>query len=450
MSKRKVTAWILAGSMLLGSVTLTGCGTDTPERCIATRQTEQETVSSNETQGLEAENSAYDVEDSDACFWAFSKQLFGEQLSETNPVLSPLSAYLAMGMISLGAKGETLEELEEVLGQGTDMTGIRAASRVWLEHIPTVGNIEKLPDEEGQLIVSLANSAWVDQDLEPDNNWLTEVEDIYGAEVFRGTLSEKSTMKAINDWVEKKTNSLIQGFLEKPLPESCRLALFNTIYFDGTWVQEFKPTATYKDDFYVDNATCGVIDQVEMMHDYERRELYVQNTELDGVVMPYRDGNMVLVALKPTAGQSVREMYDALTYETLMELLEQGEERLMNLKLPKFEVTFDKELNESLQNMGIEKAFDAAWADFSGLGTTALGNSLYIDLVRQKAVVKLNEKGTEAAAVTMVAVSESAAMEMPKQEQPIDVFFDSPFLYMIMDMEYKVPLFMGIMDFPET
>ena len=107
---------------------------------------------------------------------------------------------------------------------------------------------------------------------------------------------------------------------------------------------------------------------------------------------------------------------------------------------------FDKKLNETLQNMGIKRAFDGNLAEFGGLGTTVDGYPLCISLVRQKAVVKLDEEGTEAAAVTMVVADECAAVE--STEKPIEVYFDEPFLYMIMDMDTKTPLFMGIMDEP--
>ena len=117
----------------------------------------------------------------------------------------------------------------------------------------------------------------------------------------------------------------------------------------------------------------------------------------------------------------------------------------INLALPKFTVEFDRNLNESLQSMGIKMAFDDVLADFSGIGKTDNGNNIYISLVRQKAKVIVDEEGTEAAAVTEVAMFEctSAVIDMPKT-----VEFDRPFVYMIMDNETQIPVFMGIMDNP--
>ena len=126
--------------------------------------------------------------------------------------------------------------------------------------------------------------------------------------------------------------------------------------------------------------------------------------------------------------------------------MDNGTVQNIKLKIPKFEVEFDKKINETLQNMGLRLAFDDTKADFTGIGYTENGLPLYISLVRQKAVVKLDEEGTEAAAVTMVVMNECTSA-MPV-EQPIEVFFDEPFLYMIMDKESRTPLFIGVMDDP--
>ncbi len=367
--------------------------------------------------------------------WLFSHRLLQENINETNPVLSPVSAYLALGMVGLGAKGDTLAEFESTMGAGFETTAAELMQGIpsWM----------KAKEEEKTLPLSVANSVWVDETMNPEEAWLAEVNDIFTTEVYQGVLSSEATKRDINKWVEKKTNSLIKEFLREPLDVETKLALFNTIYFKGEWVSDFEKNSTYKEDF---TTTDGSVKKVDMMHDYGRNEMYLKNDVLDGVVMDYRNGSMAMVALKPTAGQTVREMYENLTYEALIELWDTVTYKNINLKLPKFEVEFDKSLNKTLQNMGLKLAFDSEKADFTGLGYTDNGLPLYISLVRQKAVVKLDEEGTEAAAVTMVVMNECTSAE--STEKPIDVFFDEPFLYIIMDMKSRTPLFMGIMDDP--
>jgi serpin B len=421
--KKKWIAVLLMSSMLTGM--LTGCSTGRSSELLTSEVIQGDTVLT--------PVATEPVSDEDA-MWTFSYNMLKENLEDTNPVLSPMSVYLAMGMVGLGAKGDTLAEFENVMGKGLQNT-----ADTLMKDLPTWLNDTR---EEKKSVLNVANAVWVDETMNPDENWVKNVSDIYGAEAYRGVLSSAGVQKDINKWVEKNTNSLIKEFLSEPLDAETKMALFNTIYFYGEWVSKFEKNSTYLDEF---TTADGQIEKVDMMHD-ERTEYYVKNEQVDGVVLDYRYGNMAFVALKPTAGQTVREMYEALTYEELADLLDSGSNELMKLKLPKFEVEFDKELNETLQNMGIQKAFDEELADFTGLGYTENGLPLYISLVRQKAVVKLDEEGTEAAAVTMVVMNE-CAMAMP-EKPPIEVYFDEPFLYMIMDMESKTPLFMGVMDNP--
>ena len=444
MKKGKAAAIVLTCCMLAG------CGASDTEELTKTIYCLAENPSSSQTgeagtagegtseigvAGVSGSGTVEVVQD-EMALWDFSYKMLKENINDTNPVLSPLSAYLAMGMVGLGAEGETLVEFQQTMGQG-----MQDISGELMQNLPNW--IRDIREDGEDSILKVANSVWVDKRMNPNTGWVQSVSDIYKAEAFQAVLSDKSTMKDINKWVEGKTYSLIKEFLSEPLDPESRMALFNTIYFLGFWVHDFEANSTYKEDFIT---TDGKTVQVDMMHDYDRSEYYFNNDSLDGVILKYRDGDMAFVAMKPTAGQTVREMYEQLTHEELNTLLDNAVSQPIRLKLPKFEVEFDKQLNETLQNMGIKRAFDEELAEFGGLGTTDNGYPLYISLVRQKAVVKLDEEGTEAAAVTMVVMKECAAA-MP-QQTPIDVFFDEPFVYMIMDMESRTPLFMGIMDNP--
>ncbi len=449
MKKGKVVALLLTCCMLAG------CGASDTEiltntiYCLAENQDDGQSesegttdegaggtvVGQNDVAGIGSADTTATVSDESA-LWEFSYKMLQENIEDTNPVLSPLSAYLAMGMVGLGAEGETLAEFQQTMGQG-----MQDISGELMQNLPNW--IRDIREDGEDSILKVANSVWIDKRMIPNTSWVQSVADIYKAEAFQAVLSDRSTMKDINKWVEGKTYSLIKEFLSEPLDPESRMALFNTIYFLGFWVHDFEANSTYKEDFIT---TDGKTVQVDMMHDYDRSEYYFSNDSLDGVILKYRDGDMAFVAMKPTAGQTAREMYEQLNYEELNSLLDSAALQPIRLKLPKFEVEFDKNLNETLQNMGIKRAFDEELAQFGGLGTTDNGYPLYISLVRQKAVVKLDEEGTEAAAVTMVVMKECAAA-MP-QQTPIDVFFDEPFVYMIMDMESRTPLFMGIMDNP--
>lgn len=371
------------------------------------------------------------VADEDA-IWLFSQRLLMENMEEQNPVLSPVSVYLAMGMIGLGADGETLAELQQVMG-----TGMQETSRNLMSKATELGDDSKA---ENQLRLNIANSVWIDQEIQPADTWIQQLSDYYAAESFQLELSSNQAMEAMNDWIENKTEGLIQDFLSEPLSQQTRLALINTVYFYGQWKKDFEKRNTHQEDFTEED---GTLRQVDFMNQYFTYHRYFEGDGFDGVILPYRDGNMAFVAIKPTAGQSVREMLGDLTREQISDLLDVEETTLVNLKLPKFEWEFDKELNNSLIHMGIVKAFDKETADFSKMSSEGM-KEFFIGLVRQKAVIRVDEKGTEAAAVTMVML-ESAVKSV---EQTVDVFFDEPFLYMIVDLETQTPYFMGIMDNP--
>lgn len=359
----------------------------------------------------------------------FGKTLLAKSFSKTNPVQSPVSAYLAMSLAGAGAKGQTAAEFDAVMG-----TGRQAAADQLMKRLPA--------EKEGTKVL-LANSAWVDDRMNCEADWLSVAASSYQAQVYQTKLSAPETMGTINGWIEDNTRGLIKDFLKEPLSEDARLVLFNTLYFKGKWVMPFEKNSTWERTFTLED---GKERKIPMMSQYDEYMTYVSSKFCDGIVMTYQDSDLVFVALKPTNGQTVRQMYESLDMEQIGAMVDAGQEISVDLWLPKFEVTFDKELNEDLKEMGFSSAFDENLADFTGIGLTDNGLPLYISLVRQKAVFIVDEEGTEAAAVTEVAMDECAAVENPVL--PKEVHFDHPFLYMILDKEADMPLFMGIMDDP--
>ena len=367
----------------------------------------------------------------------FGYDLLAQNMQDENPILSPVSAYLALSMAGCGADGATQEEFYRVLGN--DMM---ALSDDMMNTLPAKGDL---------LNLSIADSAWIDDALIVDDTWLGTVRSLMGAEAFQADLSTEQTMKEINHWIDDKTNGLIDKMLGEPLDEQARLALFNTVYFKGKWEIPFEANDTQKEEFYLLGSPNETV-QVDMMNLYETNLDYIASDFAEGVILPYQknddssSGNLAFVALKPIGNVDVREVYGKLTDEVMTDILASRQTELVNLKLPKFEITFDKELNDSLSNMGLVECFDVGKADFDRIGKTQSGDNLYISLVRQKAKIIVDEEGTEAAAVTEVIMACGAVI--PKQQNPREVYLNEPFVYMIMDMDRELPLFIGILDNP--
>lgn len=375
--------------------------------------------------------------DSDTDFYKelrdFNYILFNEIAGEENVVLSPISAYLALSMAGFGANGDTESEFHRVLGE--NMTEVSS-------------NIMNCFSENSEdMTLSLANSAWLDTRFGVNQTWLDTIHSIPNAESFQIKLSDMDTMNKMNRWVEDKTNGLIEQMIEDPFDESTGLVLFNALYFKAEWSMPFESHMTNTEDF---NLANGEQVKVDMMHKNRAELEYISNDFAEGVILPYSSVNQsnntfAFIALKSKEGNT-SELRNKITDEVISGLLDNSQLEMVNLKLPKFEVTLDKELNTFLQNMGLKTCFDVEKADFSRIGESENGDTLYIDLVRQKAKIIVDEAGTEAAAVTEVMMKYRSAM--PVMEEPLEVFFDEPFLYMIMDIENEIPLFIGIMDNP--
>ena len=359
----------------------------------------------------------------------FSQQLMLENMDNENPLLSPVSAYLALGMVGMGAEGETRQEFQDMLGINMPAVSQKLMGRD--------------PQEQEGMVLTIANSAWVDRQLMPNGQWIADVEGIFKGESCRGALDSLEIMEQINSWCSENTRGLIPEMLEEPMADDTRLALLDAIYFKGDWAAAFEAMNTAQRPFTKEDGTELQVDTMSM---WGEEQQYLHSDLGEGVLLPYQGGDFAYVAILPNEGTKVRELYRQLTPEAVAELLESREVELCYLRLPKYEIRFDRELNSSLQAMGLVRAFDRDLAELSGLGQTEQGTRLHISLVRQKAVFRVDEKGTEAAAVTIVEARDGGVSMFPSE--PRELYFDRPFVYMILDMETQVPLFVGIMDNP--
>lgn len=358
----------------------------------------------------------------------FGYTLMEQYLKEKNPVMSPVSAYTVLSMAGNGAKGTTKKEFQKVLG--SDM--LAAAENL----------METLPQEKDGTQLTIANSAWLDDDFTPKKKWLTTAQKQLRSDVFQADLATAATKNKINKWVSNRTNKLIPKLLEKKLEKETRLALVNALYFHADWQQKFLAQATRESNFRLDD---GTVVKADMMHGKIYNCGYFKDQASEGVVLPYQDSNLAFVAVKPSGEDSIRDWYASYSMEKLTALINSKETTTVELALPKFKTRCRMELNDSLKNMGIKQAFDDKKADLTLLGTSKDEQNLYLGFVLQEAVISVAEEGTEAAAATIVTIPSATAL-LP--DMPV-VHFNRSFLYMIMDMDTGVPVFMGIMDQPQ-
>ncbi|MCI8474364.1 MAG: serine protease [Oscillospiraceae bacterium] len=358
-------------------------------------------------------------------------QAFGVELlrrSHTpgeNVLVSPLSAALALGMTANGAAEGTLEEFEALFGLSRDMLNSLCA-RLMADYAQLGGSTQ----------ATLANSLWADPDMALANGFVLRCQETYGAELFQAELQDPETVKAVNRWVSEATRGLIPSAVDG-FGEDTVLALVNAIYLKNLFEQPFEtPHSDWEMDF---TAGDGTVSHPKGMSNGTRREEYIDTEDGQGVFLPYDDGRLGLLLMLPREGMTLEEYLAGWTEGTVPDLLAARKERKVSLVCPKFKAEWSGSLKEALTSMGLEEAFDRDRADFSAMGS-AQGNPPCIGEVLHKTVFEINEKGTEAAAVTVVEMAPTSA---PPPEDLVYLRFDRPFLYGIVDREMGIPLFLG-------
>lgn len=354
----------------------------------------------------------------------FSVRLFKQCIKEgENTLVSPFSVLCTLAMTANGAKGETLEQMEKVLG---------ADRKEWNDYLRRY--ISRLPMGEGYKM-NIANSIWLrDAEafvVEPD--FLQTNGEHYGAGVYRAPFND-STVRDINGWVSEHTDGMVRNMLNE-IPEDAVMYLMNAIAFDAEWSFVYMENDVRGSVFTRED---GRMEDVELMYSDEYQ--YLKDDNAQGFMKYYKGRKYAFAALLPDEGVGVADYVKSLTGERLLCILNHVEDVKVDAAVPKFENDYSVEMSNVLEEMGIIDAFDAEQADFSGIGSYQEKN-LFINKVLHKTFIGVNEQGTKAGAATMVVAAAGAA---PDEEIKV-VHLDRPFVYMIIDCETNLPMFIGVM-----
>ncbi len=353
-------------------------------------------------------------------YLSFSTELFKNVYNSSgdNVVLSPMSLQNVLAMLMNGAEGETLSQMEEVLGISRDEMNNYMYSFMSEQYIDNFKS---------------ANSVWFKNDgksFKANKDFLQKNADYYRAELFASEFNQK-TVDNVNKWVNNKTDGLIDHIIDEFSPDSVML-LINAILFDAEWQSKYLETQVKTFDFT--NAE-GVVKNVPCLVSTEL--YYIKTANEVGVRKNYKGGKYSFVALLPNEKTDIDTYINGLTAEGLENALSNTYKRDVITKIPKFSARTNVDLIKVLSDMGMKTAF-SSMADFSSLGESDYGN-IYIDGLAQKAYIKLDERGTKAVAVTH---SDLAITSGSIEPDPI-VYLDRPFVYMIVDNSTNIPIFIG-------
>ena len=356
----------------------------------------------------------------------FGFELFGQLMDERadeNTVISPWSIQSALLMAAEGADGETLREIKEALHiSDFDKPAMR---KVYKDLAAS------LISEPESAEFRLANAFFYDETrVFTKEDFLSTIRDHYGAEIINRDFSSPDAPGAVNAWVAEQTEGKIKEVIDDIKPEQVAF-LLNALYFRSDWADGFAEEATRFSAF-----TCsdGTVAEAAMM----QRDGNLLTAEVDGFVaveLAFADSAFSFTAIRPKdfipGDAALLKKIDSKLLEKLDAAMGQG--RVM-LRLPKTELKFGESLIPNLKSMGVKNAFSKSAADFSSLGTAAVGN-LYIDLLRHDAVLVIDERGAEGAAVTTVGIGATS--------MPPEISFDVPYTIVLRHAETGVVLFLG-------
>lgn len=335
-------------------------------------------------------------------------------------LVSPDSIETALAMLETGAAGDTLTEMESVLGGGMD----RGSFSSYL------GGMNDRLESSKNVIFQQSNSIWVRKDWvnfnDSFNSFLKQNKDYFDSELYAAPFSDE-TVTDINNWVYNNTRNMIRNVIDR-LYEDDRMVLINTTAFEGKWEVPFGSA----NDGSFTNAE-GSKEKASMLNDFGHYNYFSMNGA-KCFERRYKGGEISFVGILPPEDTTVDEFVQGMSGSDFRSAWEKRSSEYVSLTMPEFKYDYGTELETILQDMGMKKAFSTA-ADFSEMGQT----SVMADRVIHKTHIELDRNGTKAAAVTAVIAKASS---MPV-ESPIEIRMDRPFVYALVDTETGIPLFIG-------
>jgi serpin B len=341
-----------------------------------------------------------------------------------NWIYSPYSISMAFSMVYAGARGNTESQMADVLHY-LAQEAQHPAYNLLDQNITSLGKDD--PNNEN-FKLTVANSTWGQVGFPFEQAYLEILAKHYGAglETVDFTADPAKVSEQINQWVADKTEDKIKEiFSPQVITEQTRFVLVNAIYFKAAWLFPFEKSATVDGPFTL---LDGSQVTVPLMHSVGTRVPYLAGEGYQAVVLPYRGYAVEMILIVPDA-RRYEQIEQGLSPDLFNQVGTDASDYLVNLTMPKFDFDMDINLKEELSAMGMTDPFGDA--DFSGIG-----GGLFITDALHKATITLDEEGTEAAAVTGIAMEES----LPPST---DLVIDRPFIFAIVDRESGTILFLG-------
>ena len=350
--------------------------------------------------------------------------------SDGNLLYSPINAYIGLAMTAELTSGNSRQQLLDALGVADTQQLRQQIHTLW----------ESVYQDDGNEICTLANSLWLDNQLDYTQSAMDDLAYYYYTDIYQRDLAKSRTQKDIGNWIAGNTG----GFLKKnairvQMPEDPILALYSTIYFQAKWQDEFNAANNTEEIFHgtrEDTACTFMNAKLRQMH-------YYWGDSYGAVSLSLKNGSRMWLIL-PDEGKTAEDVlreaqyWDMISHTGYTEEQDNCKYMKVNLSVPKFDISAQADLKEGLQAMGITDIFNFETADF----TQALEGPACITGASQSLRVAIDEKGVTAAAYIEIPGAGAAA----PPEEIIDFILDRPFLFVITSS--GIPLFAGTVNQP--
>ncbi|MBO4881205.1 MAG: hypothetical protein J5555_05935 [Firmicutes bacterium] len=352
--------------------------------------------------------------------------LLTPQKGSDNAVCSPVNVWFALAMAAETANGDTRKEILDLLGSPSVEDLRETAVSMWKANYC----------DDGATTLRLGASLWMNQDIAFKEKTLQTLAKDYYAASFRGDMTDPEFSKAFKQWLDEMTGGLLKGNIDQldDFNPDDVMALATTVYFSGKWAAEFNENNTYKETFHGVKGDT----QVDFLH-RSSEGVYYWEDNFGAVEMPFtKDGSMWI--LLPDEGVTPKQLIDsgdALAFLNRNWDEKQRKHLVIDIAIPKFDVTASQDLKETLMSLGVTRMFTGA-ADFSNLTDE---DGVYVSSATHDARVKIDEKGCEAAAFTVMMFTKSA---MPPDER-MEFRVDRPFLFVVTGID-GLPMFIGTVN----
>ena len=340
-----------------------------------------------------------------------------------NLFFSPTSIASAFGVMYEGARGDTASEIGNTFGFSPDDNKRRSEFESLYKSINKESEWYKL---------NMANALWIAQVFEPTPDYVDIAKKHYDSNVQNVDFVTDEGINTINEWARQKTNNKIQEIL--PLgstDENTALVITNSMYFNGIWSSPFDTRKTSNEKFWVNSSTSVMVPMMKEVDLFN----YAKDYKMQALEMNYVGGKISMLVLLPHDRDGIDTLEKSLDMETLRSIKEKLKQESLTVHMPKFKFNTEYDLIEKLQMMGMRQAFDENNANFDGITE----KQIYISKAVHKAFVDVNEKGTEAAAVTAAIGTLQSGPPEPRH----DFIADHPFVFVMQDKETGHILFMG-------